>query len=105
MPAEEQVKAVAKKLVELNPGFDGKEKHEIEGGTVTKLYFVADDVADISSVRGLKGLGLLACSASGPGASRFDAVSFEGRVSCASILQSHACIQLIAARRNASDDP
>ena len=32
LPAEKQVEAVAKKLQELNPGFDGKEGHKIEGG-------------------------------------------------------------------------
>ena len=34
LPAEEQVEAVAKKLVELNPGFDGKHEPKIEGGAV-----------------------------------------------------------------------
>src|SRR5580698_9343780 len=40
MPAEEQAKAVKKKLMELNPGFDGKAKHEVEDGVVSKFYFL-----------------------------------------------------------------
>ena len=47
MPAEEQVKAVSKKLVELNPGFDGKmngrdlvmNAAKIESGVVTEIGF------------------------------------------------------------------
>ena len=37
LPAEKQVEAVAKKLQELNPGFDGKVTPKIENGVVTKL--------------------------------------------------------------------
>ena len=64
MPAEKQVDAVAKKLQELNPGFDGKELHAIDGGAVTELRFASDNVADISPVRALKRLKLLACTGS-----------------------------------------
>ena len=46
MPAEKQVEAVAKKLQELNPGFDGKvtaldqsQTPTIENGVVTELRF------------------------------------------------------------------
>ena len=56
MPAEKQVDEVVKKLQELNPGFDGKESHKIEGGVVTELQFVADNVTDLSPVRALSGL-------------------------------------------------
>ncbi|MBI3863280.1 MAG: protein kinase [Planctomycetia bacterium] len=68
LPAEEQVKAVAKKLQELNPGFDGKEKHEIVAGTVIQLDFRTDHVTDISPVRALVGLKVLICSGSKAGA-------------------------------------
>ena len=51
LPAEKQVEAVAKKLMELNPGFDGKVTPKIEGGVVTSFEFVTDDVTDISPVR------------------------------------------------------
>jgi serine/threonine protein kinase len=64
LPAEKQVDAVAKKLQELNPGFDGKELHSIDGGAVTELRFASDNVADISPVRALAHLRVLACSGS-----------------------------------------
>jgi Leucine-rich repeat (LRR) protein len=65
LPAEKQVAAVAKKLQELNPGFDGKEEHKIEGGIVTELQFVTDYVTDISPVTALNGLKKLNCSGTG----------------------------------------
>jgi len=61
MPAEKQVKAVARKLVELNPGFDGKVKPQIYNGVVGELEFFADNVSDISPVRALPGLIHLKC--------------------------------------------
>ena len=64
LPAEKQVEAVAKKLQELNPGFDGKELHSIDGGAVTELRFASDNVADISPVRALAHLRFLACGGS-----------------------------------------
>jgi len=54
--AEKHVEAVAAKLKELNPGFDGKVMHKIENGVVTELGFVADNVTDIAPVRALEGL-------------------------------------------------
>ncbi len=67
MPAEKQVEAVAKKLQELNPGFDGKVTPKIEGGVVTEVEFVTDNVTDISPVRALAGLKKLTCHGSGLG--------------------------------------
>ena len=64
MPAEQQVVAVAAKLKERNPGFDGKETHKIEGGVVTELTFFTDNITDISPVRALTGLRILSCSGS-----------------------------------------
>src|SRR5947209_8086761 len=61
MPAEKQVKAVAAKLKELNPGFDGKVTHKVEEGAVTSLAFLTDHVTDISPVRGLARLRVLDC--------------------------------------------
>ena len=72
MPAEKQVEAVSKKLVELNPGFDGKvtdgenKPPFIENGVVKRLGFVTDNVTDISPVRTLTGLFALNCNGSGP---------------------------------------
>jgi eukaryotic-like serine/threonine-protein kinase len=71
MPAEKQLEAVSRKLMELNPGFDGKLMGEmpesspvIENGIVTELRFHTDHVIDISPVRALSGLKALACSGS-----------------------------------------
>ena len=72
MPAEKQVETVTKKLVELNPGFDGKVTGidgkglpKIDNGVVTELKFVTDNVTDISPVRALAELKMLSCSDSG----------------------------------------
>ncbi len=72
LPAEKQVEAVAKKLVELNPGFDGnvtgydgKSPPKIEKGMVTELGLVTDNVTNISPLRALPGLKILGCGGSG----------------------------------------
>lgn len=62
LPAEDQVKAVIKKLQELNAGFDGKETHKVENGVVVELVFITDNVTDISPVRALAGLNGLNCA-------------------------------------------
>jgi serine/threonine protein kinase/Leucine-rich repeat (LRR) protein len=64
LPAEKQVEAVSKKLVELNPGFDGNVTHRVEDNIVTGLTVVTDNVADISPVRALAGLKTLYCNGS-----------------------------------------
>ena len=64
LPAEEQVEAVAKKLQELNPGFDGKTTPTIFKGVVVGLQFCTDNVTDISPVRALAGLKNLSCGGS-----------------------------------------
>jgi len=56
MPPEQQVQAVIAKLKELNPNFDGKETHKIEGGAVTTLAFSTVGVTDISPVKALRWL-------------------------------------------------
>ena len=68
MTAEKQVEAVARKLQELNPGFDGKMTEiggghtpRIENGVVTGIGLVTDHVTDISPVRALAGLSGLNC--------------------------------------------
>ena len=63
--AEDQVHAVAQKLKELNPGFDGKVGSEIHDGVVTSFRLVTDHVTDISPLRKLKGLKALICAGSG----------------------------------------
>jgi len=75
IPAEKQVGAVAKKLQELNPGFDGKVTPNIQGGVVTELQFVTDNVMDISPVRALAGLKTLRCFGSGIGTGKIADIS------------------------------
>ena len=66
LPAGKQVEAVAAKLKELNPGFDGKESHKLDkDGAVTELEFITDNVTDISPLRALPGLRTLNISSSG----------------------------------------
>ena len=63
MPAEAQIEAVSKKLVELNPGFefDGKDKHTIRGDVVIGFMFSSDKVYDLSPIQALKSLTGLLC--------------------------------------------
>jgi Leucine-rich repeat (LRR) protein len=72
LPAEKQIEALSKKLMELNPGFDGKlsswdgkSTPKIVGGLVTELGLHSANVTDISPVRALAGLVSLECSADG----------------------------------------
>ena len=65
LSAAEQVKAVAARLKELNPGFDGAVVPTIENGVVRELEFNTDDVTDISPVRVLTRLRSLKCSGFG----------------------------------------
>jgi hypothetical protein len=67
LPAEQQVEAVARRLKELNPRFDGKVKPTIENGVVTGLEFFSDEVKDLSPVHVLDGLRVLICEGSAPG--------------------------------------
>jgi hypothetical protein len=71
LPAELQAEAVSQKLVELNPGFDGKltdisgtRTPKIENGVVTQVGFLVDNVTDISPVRAFAELTHLNCSRS-----------------------------------------
>ena len=61
MRPAEQVEAVAQRLRELNPGFDGKATETIENGEVTGFRFLADDVDDVSPVRAFRKLRSLEC--------------------------------------------
>ncbi|MGE0759926.1 MAG: hypothetical protein AB7O38_23120, partial [Pirellulaceae bacterium] len=56
--------AVARKLREANPGFDGKVTSTIEASVVTALAFLSHEVTDISPVRALTGLKSLSCGGS-----------------------------------------
>jgi serine/threonine protein kinase len=61
LPAAEQVRAVAARLKELNPGFDGEVTPTITGDAVTGLKFSTDQVANIAPVRALSQLTVLEC--------------------------------------------
>jgi hypothetical protein len=61
LPAGEQARAVAEKLRELNPGFDGVVHATIANGKVEGFEFITDHVSDISPVRALANLKTLAC--------------------------------------------
>ncbi|MFO0919771.1 MAG: leucine-rich repeat domain-containing protein [Planctomycetaceae bacterium] len=82
MPAEQQVEAVSKKLMELNPGFDGtltgnewKGQPHIQNGVVTLVGFYLNDVTDISPVRALTGLKILGLTAKQPGKGKLSDLS------------------------------
>ncbi|HWA98804.1 MAG TPA: protein kinase [Pirellulales bacterium] len=73
LPAQQQIDAVLKKLMELNPGFDGttaQTKPKIENGVVTVFTFYSDEVTDLSPVRALTGLQNLYCPGSALGKGR-----------------------------------
>jgi hypothetical protein len=68
LPAEKQIEAVSKKLMELNPGFDGKVTGwdvkgppVIQNGVVVLFGICPDHVTDISPVRALTGLKKFHC--------------------------------------------
>ena len=62
LPAEQQVEEVRKELIRRNPGFDGKMETKIEGGVVTEIHVVTDEVTDISPLRVFNALRVLDCS-------------------------------------------
>jgi eukaryotic-like serine/threonine-protein kinase len=64
LPPTERAKAVARRLQEINPGFDGAVATTAENGLVTGLKFTTDRVIDIAPVRVLGGLRSLHCSGS-----------------------------------------
>jgi Leucine-rich repeat (LRR) protein len=70
MPALKQVQAVADKLKDFNPAFDGNVAKKIENEKVIGLAFVSDNVTDVSPVRAIEGLQILSCPGSAPGAGR-----------------------------------
>ncbi|MBI5683891.1 MAG: protein kinase [Verrucomicrobia bacterium] len=64
LPPEKQVARVMEKLKQLNPTFDGRETHAIEGSHVTELSFSSAGVTDISPLRALPRLRRLTCAGS-----------------------------------------
>jgi Leucine-rich repeat (LRR) protein len=70
LPAEEQIKEVAARLKEANPGFDGSVTPSFGKGVVIGLSLSADNVEDLSAVRALTKLERLRCVGSAPGKGR-----------------------------------
>jgi hypothetical protein len=70
LPNYRQVGAVASKLKELNPSFDGQVRPASENWVVLRLEFPADHVGDLRPVRALAGLQTLNCAGSSPGKGR-----------------------------------
>ncbi len=64
LPARKQVEAVAAKLKDLNPGFDGRLQPSYANGVVTGLELLTDHVTGLDPVRGLPGLKTLHCRGS-----------------------------------------
>ncbi|MEI8018275.1 MAG: family 16 glycoside hydrolase [Schlesneria sp.] len=84
MPAEKQLKAVSTKLMELNPGFDGKLANSyaqgppsIVDGVVTELKVFTDRLSDLSPLRALTGLKVLVCRGSSNVGSRANGGLFD----------------------------
>ncbi|MBS0203432.1 MAG: protein kinase [Planctomycetes bacterium] len=82
MPVRMQLEAVSKKLVELNPEFDGKltghrgkEPPNITNGIVTGLGFATDNITDISPIRALSGITNLKMNGNDRKKSRFQDLS------------------------------
>lgn len=64
LPAEQQVKAVAKRLAELNSRFNGKLEPRIENGVVMDVELVSDELTDLSPLQGFPELKVLHCDGS-----------------------------------------
>jgi Leucine-rich repeat (LRR) protein len=71
LPAEQQIEAVRKKLIEINPGFDGQlmgdgeqGSPQVSGGAVRKLSVSSSKIVDISPVRVFEKLNFFSCSGS-----------------------------------------
>ena len=61
---EQQAKAVAEKIQERNPGFDGNYGPRFEDGQVVEFHILTDSVSDISPIRALPSLEYLVCRGS-----------------------------------------
>ncbi len=85
-PALEQVDAVSKKLMELNPGFDGQisspwgesKPPVIQDDNVVEMQIFIDKVADLSPIRALPELGKLHCLFRQKTTQRIDLSSLNG---------------------------
>jgi hypothetical protein len=94
LPAEEQVTAVAARLKELNPGFDGTVTHTIDENAVTELQFWTDQVTDIAPVRALTRLRKLTIHGTG---------ARTGKITDLSPLKGLTLVELNASGNRISD--
>ena len=69
LPPEEQAEAVAEKLMEINPGYDGKFESAVRNGQVVEFHFHTDRITnpttDVWPIRALPALQQLFCRGSG----------------------------------------
>lgn len=65
MTAVDQVKAVAARLKQLNPGYDGNVTSNVEEGVVRNLVIRSENITDLTPLRVLTGLTSLNCSGLG----------------------------------------
>ncbi|MDB5336111.1 MAG: pknB 22 [Planctomycetaceae bacterium] len=75
LPPQLQVEAVSKKLVELNPGFDGKLKPQIGSGVVIAITLSNEKVADLSPLRVFSKMTALTCDGNAGGVSALQDLS------------------------------
>ena len=107
LPAEKQLDAVSKKLMELNPRFDGMltgkdgdGTPQIHSGIVRHVGLVCNNVTDVSPLRAFDGLNELSCV--GNGQCKFSDLSAARRhVAEALVLSAHECRRSFAAQGNA----
>ena len=109
LPAVERAKAVAVRLEELNPGFDGAIFPTIVDGVVTGLELNIDRVTDISPIRAFTGLTSFTCHGSDAFKGQFvDGVRStgyeQGRIHIKSVGKSRF-VDLCAAPGPAPDEP
>jgi serine/threonine protein kinase/Leucine-rich repeat (LRR) protein len=100
LPAEKQVEAVAAKLKELNPGFDGQLTRGIEGGAVIELNLVTDEVSDLAPLRALTGLKKLTCR---PAHRDYSATPRKGKLADLSPVKGMALVELHVIQMQVAD--
>ncbi len=71
MTAEEQIEAVSKKLVELNPGFEKDLRPFFKGKSIVGVEIVSDVLTDLSPLRALVNLQQVSCAGRTPGQAKY----------------------------------
>lgn len=94
LPAEEQVKVVARRLQAVNPRFNGRMEHKIDNGVVTEVKVLTDDVTDPAPLRAFTGLKVMDCGGSYEHKSKLGDLSF---------LQGMALTELVCSSTQVAD--